>query len=300
MLAPGSARSEAEWTSALSQAGVTLGKGPLGLELEFVENDGGFGDAFSFGTVPAKQVKQIDAAPSALVIYGQPSLRENRKAYLELAFALKAAGAMALRLEESKLGWLIDEWIERVSGEDPASMLFACVVTLEGAAGKQSCGMHLFGMPDVRCDDEAVLNALNRYQLDEDPLLISGHTFAPDAKTRKRELIRWPDDGYPQGHPCHNPFGVWRLGKPGAKKTLSVSDKAMVFMPSLAALLTAAEEKKGRALTQKEVLAVRDNGVCMAMEWEDAQNLERSRGYADLEPELVWEQWKVLRHAGAT
>lgn len=295
MLAPGSARSEAEWTAALSKADVKLGAKPLGLAFEFVENDGGFGDAFSFGTVPAKQVKAIDAAPSALVIYGQPSLRDQRKAYLELARALKKAGAISLRLEQSKLGWLIDEWIERVGDED--ALLNACVVTLDGDEGKQSCGMQVFGLPDVRCDDDEVLNALNRHQLLEDPLLISGHTFAPDAETKKRELVRWPDDGYPQGHPCHNPFGVWRLGKPGAKKTLSVGDKAMVFMPSLAALLTAGEEKKGKPLTQKEVLAVRDNGVCMAMEWKDAQKLERSRGYADLEPELVWEQWQVLRSA---
>jgi len=43
------------------------------------------------------------------------------------------------------------------------------------------------------------------------------------------------------------------------------------------------------------VEAIRDKAACVMMERGDAQQLERSRGYADLEPELVWEQWQVMR-----
>ncbi len=31
------------------------------------------------------------------------------------------------------------------------------------------------------------------------------------------------------------------------------------------------------------------------MEPRDTQDLERARGYADLDPELVWEQWQLVR-----
>jgi hypothetical protein len=35
------------------------------------------------------------------------------------------------------------------------------------------------------------------------------------------------------------------------------------------------------------------------MEPRDAQTLERTRGYSDLDPELVWEQWQVVREKGS-
>lgn len=39
---------------------------------------------------------------------------------------------------------------------------------------------------------------------------------------------------------------------------------------------------------------MRDKAACMAMDHADARKLEWSRGYADLEPELAWEQWSAL------
>jgi hypothetical protein len=35
------------------------------------------------------------------------------------------------------------------------------------------------------------------------------------------------------------------------------------------------------------------------MEPRDAQTFERMRGYADLDPDLAWEQWKAVRDAGS-
>lgn len=31
----------------------------------------------------------------------------------------------------------------------------------------------------------------------------------------------------------------------------------------------------------------------------DALALERSRGYADIEPELAWQQWQIVRRSAA-
>lgn len=68
----------------------------------------------------------------------------------------------------------------------------------------------------------------------------------------------------------------------------------MVFMPSLHALLMSVAQASASPLDRAQVLAVRDKAACVAMHLADARKLERSRGYADLEPELVWEQWSVL------
>jgi len=59
----------------------------------------------------------------------------------------------------------------------------------------------------------------------------------------------------------------------------------------------AAESSKGRALSQREVEAFTFNAAAIAMEPLDALALERSRGYADIEPELAWEQWQIVRCA---
>jgi hypothetical protein len=140
------------------------------------------------------------------------------------------------------------------------------------------------------------LGEFNVYQLAEDPVLVSGDTFRPDLDTPRRRFERWPDDGYPPGHACHNPFGVWRLGAEGGEAD-SRSDLRPVFIPALVALLTAAEAEAGRHLRRDEVERVTSEGTCMMMTHAHAQQLERSRGYADLEPELAWRQWQVLRES---
>ncbi|AWM37342.1 hypothetical protein GobsT_46980 [Gemmata obscuriglobus] len=68
-----------------------------------------------------------------------------------------------------------------------------------------------------------------------------------------------------------------------------------VFMPALVVLLVHSEREKGRPLTEAEVLAIRDNGVCMMMREEHAIALDEKRGYNDLDPERVWPQWQEAR-----
>lgn len=64
-----------------------------------------------------------------------------------------------------------------------------------------------------------------------------------------------------------------------------------VFMPALIVLLENARTKKGSPLTKEEVLAIRDNGVCLMMKTSQAIQLDNRRGYSDLDPEICWEQW---------
>lgn len=66
---------------------------------------------------------------------------------------------------------------------------------------------------------------------------------------------------------------------------------AIVFIPALIAVLTAKQTQAGRPLTQHEVEDIRDNAVAMNMPDDVAATLSEKRGYDDIDPENVWEEW---------
>jgi hypothetical protein len=261
---------------------------------EWIPNDGRFSAAFAGTAVPPERRAELDRCPGAWVIEGRVDPLADPRPLQDLARALVAAGALAVRVEQSKAGYLVGEWADLLA----AGQLFAALVVLVvGEAGPSTCGMHLFGLPDAAIgnttDDGArIVSSLCLYQLHEAPLLLSGHTFAPDADTPRHTLERWPADAFPHSHPCWNPFGVWRLLPPGERRAPQLPRH---FMPALVAQLAAAEHQAGRALEKSEVEALRDSAMCITMEPADARAMERARGYADVDPELVWEQWEVLR-----
>jgi hypothetical protein len=274
-----------------------------GIPGEWFENprDGSFADSFSFGTVEPPMVEKIDAAPGALLVQLTDDLREGRGRVVAAVEALREHGALAVRLEQSKLGWAIDRWLAVVGPGDPWALHRCAVTMLVGDGRVVSCGMHAFSLPDasVQMDtisaDQAqeLLSALNVYQIGEDPLLLSGQTFSPAAGSPRRVVQRWPDDGYPPDHWCHNPYGIWRLSAEGGRPRQQ-TELHPLFMPALVVLLQALEEKGG-PLTRRQVEETTAGGTCVAMQHRDAQAMERARGYADIDPERAWEQWQVVR-----
>jgi hypothetical protein len=274
-----------------------------GVPGEWIENprDGSFADSFSFGTVEPPTVEKIDSAPGALVVQLTDDLREGRERIVATVEALREHGALAVRLEQSKLGWAMDRWLELVRPGNPWTLHRCAVTMLVGDGRVVSCGMHAFSLPDASVQMEGMtsekaqelLSTLNVYQIGEDPLLLSGQTFSPDAGSPRRLVQRWPDDGYPPDHWCHNPYGVWRLSAAGAKARPQ-PELHPLFMPALVVLLQALEDKSG-PLTQRQVEEMTAKGTSLTMKHRDAQKMERSRGYADIDPELAWEQWCVVR-----
>jgi hypothetical protein len=277
--------------------------GRAGLPGEWIDNpnDDSFAEAFSFGTVSEDLAAEIDAAPGALLLQLTNDLREGRDSVLQSVERLSAHGALAIRMEQSKLGWSVERWLEMVGSGNPW-VLHRCAVTMLTAEDYVvSCGMHVFSLPDARMQlagespehARELLSALNVYQLAENPLLLSGQTFSPSSETPRRLVQRWPDDGYPEDHWCRNPYGVWRLGPPGGEARPQ-PELHPQFMPALVVVLAALEEKNG-PLTREQVEAATRKASCMAVKHRDAQTLERARGYADIDPELAWEQWCVVR-----
>jgi hypothetical protein len=313
LFVPGVPSSAAAWYEALQRGGLSVENGVLrgeGLdappEVEWIENDGAFGQAFSFGTVGRGVIEAVEAAPGALVLHWPTDLRDGRQTIVAAVERLRDAGAIAVRLEQSKLGWDVSRWLELFSSINAWDWHRGAVTLLDGDAVLQSCGMHAFSLPDVqvRLDGDQfplaeLASSLNVYQLAEDPILRSGQTFTPARDIPRRVVERWPDTRYPAGHACHNPYGVWRLGPPGGSAR-KLQELVFTFIPALQVLLTAIEEKRGKPLTKKDVEATRDQGACIAMEPRDAQKLERERGYSDLDPELAWEQWRLVRPQART
>jgi len=68
-----------------------------------------------------------------------------------------------------------------------------------------------------------------------------------------------------------------------------------VFIPPLVTMLYVTEQKKGRPLTEQEVLELRDGCVCMMLPLSKARRMAESRGDDDIDPENVWEEWRIAR-----
>lgn len=75
----------------------------------------------------------------------------------------------------------------------------------------------------------------------------------------------------------------------------SNNDLVFVFMPSLVATLLNRERAKGSALTEAEVLAIRDGAQVVASPPDVALKVEEGRGYKDIDPERCWEEWQQAR-----
>lgn len=69
----------------------------------------------------------------------------------------------------------------------------------------------------------------------------------------------------------------------------------VAHMPPLAVVLAWAEEQKGSPLTQEEVMTARDEAPAMTLPVSEAKAMEAARGFRDLDPDRLWEEWQALR-----
>lgn len=71
---------------------------------------------------------------------------------------------------------------------------------------------------------------------------------------------------------------------------------AVIFIPSLVALLEAKEKEAGRELLRHEVETIRDNATAIELPTEIARDMTISRGYQDIDAEHVWNEWLTLKN----
>jgi hypothetical protein len=70
---------------------------------------------------------------------------------------------------------------------------------------------------------------------------------------------------------------------------------SLVFVPSLVWMLFRSQQENGAALTEDEVIHIRDHWGVMVMTQDAARALEESRGYSDIDPVNVWQSWLRLQ-----
>jgi hypothetical protein len=273
------------------------------VRITLVEDDH-FDEAFSWGRrgpLDSKLLTRIAKCKCAALIEIARALRESTREVARIGRALRDAGGLAIRMEACGGASDWDHWLECLESGAPSRLYELATLVAQGEGGTVfTCGMHVFDLPDAEItladQDEASawLDSFCTYQLEEGPVFTSGHTFRPTADAERRVLERWPDGRHDPSDGRHNPFGLWRLQMPASARVKAAS-LPLTFIPSLVTILTAAERSKARPLTRSEVEQIVSKGAVVAMEPRDAQALERSRGYADLEPELAWEQWQIVR-----
>jgi hypothetical protein len=70
---------------------------------------------------------------------------------------------------------------------------------------------------------------------------------------------------------------------------------AFLFIPSLAALLDAAEQLKGGPLTEEQVRRVRDGAIVVVTPRDVAAATVAGRGYDEVDPADPWTSWQTVR-----
>lgn len=260
--------------------------------------------AFRFarlGPLDPRTLAGIAATTRAALIECGFQLDDAPGALAQLGRALRDAGGIAVRMEASGGASDWEPWLEHLESGDPARLYEAAVLLVRDSDGLLfTCGMHQFNLPDAQIltadPAEAVIwiNAFSIYQLEEQPALLSGHTFRPNAELPRRTIERWPDHRHQTRDGRNNPFGLWRfleIGAPG----IDARKPVLVIIPALVVLLVSAERSAKRPLSPPEVEAIVEKASAIAMDAADAAVLERKRGYADIEPQRAWEQWQIVR-----
>ncbi len=69
----------------------------------------------------------------------------------------------------------------------------------------------------------------------------------------------------------------------------------VVPIPALIVKLVAAEKAKASHLPEIEVLDIRDNAVSVMLKLSDKKEMDKKRGYLDLNPDNVWLEWCEIR-----
>ncbi len=70
---------------------------------------------------------------------------------------------------------------------------------------------------------------------------------------------------------------------------------AIVFIPSLVALLEAKEKEAGYELTKNEVEFICDNATAIELPAEIENDMTKSRGYPDLYAGDIWNEWSTYK-----
>lgn len=301
LLAPGPWGSEQQLRE-LMPTGVPVGEfgderlGEGDARIMLIRNPDGYGDLFQWsrsGAADAELVAAAATCPSAaLVEFGAP-LHTAGEPLARIVGALRQAGAVGVRVEASGAAMTWASWDDAMA--DPTALVGHATLVFNTEGTVFTTGMHAFERPDIQveADDPHLVQVLANYQVVDDPVFATGHTFSIGPDAPRWALERWPDHRHSINDGRYNTYGVWRLVHP--ENALAAFETVPTIIPSLVAVLTSLEVKNERPLTEAQVRKVVEDAPSIAVEVSAAIAMERARGYVDIEPRLAWEQWQIVR-----
>lgn len=130
---------------------------------------------------------------------------------------VQRAGGIAVKVESSAVAHDWNRWFALLSGT--AFDAYCAAVTLVTDSDCYfSCGMHHFKLPECSVpltiaivEAADLMHRFNMYQIEEQPRLMSGHTFGVAADAPRLRLTLSPDSRHEVDDLFHNPHGVWCL-----------------------------------------------------------------------------------------
>ncbi|WP_197065349.1 DUF4261 domain-containing protein [Massilia sp. 9096] len=202
-------------------AGRVLMHVPTGTawELEFEGRDARMAHAFASAGPhwrDSPEMARIDTHQSVVYLVEQGGSAQNVQALMLAARAVLDAGGLGVKVESSGIAHSPAAWRNMCSELVlfSAYRAFVLVVTMHGEA--YSCGMHTFGLWDVRVADEDSASALqtarafSHYLFTESPSLEDRQTFSSDAQAPVYRISSGGNVEYEHSL-FANPYGTWQL-----------------------------------------------------------------------------------------
>ena len=204
-------------------AGMILAhpKGNDHVNLDFCEFDDLMLQAFKLGgqgKLTNLTLDEIARHKSVVYLHFPFDIVSQKGRLLKFTAVLSKCGGIATKLETSGIAHEWERWIELLGSTNPFDTYCASVVLVGDEGFYFSCGMHNFRLPDVQISNSLggeqaadLMNRFNYWQIVEEPILESGHTFSLTADSEHFRLELLKDQRHFEDDLFHNPYGVWEL-----------------------------------------------------------------------------------------
>ena len=204
-------------------AGMILAhpKGNDHVRLDFGDFDERMLHAFKLGgqgKLTSLVLDQVALHRSVVYLHFPLDIVSQKARLVKFTEVLSKCGGIAVKLETSGIAHEWTRWFALLESNNPFDTYCASVVLVGDEKFYYSCGMHNFGLPDVQISNslegEEAADLMNRFtywQIVEEPVLKSGHTFSltPDGQRFRLALLK--DERHSEDALFHNPNGVWQL-----------------------------------------------------------------------------------------
>ena len=143
---------------------------------------------------------------------------EAARAIMDVATALLHAGGTGVMVDSSTNAHSRKDWLDLASDPQPGGLYWAYVAAIGAPDEIFSIGMHCLGMRDAELPDPPdrelggfVIHNFLGYAYQSGIPVLDGDALGPEGGPQLR-VRHHPCTRFPAGTPCHNPYGIWRLG----------------------------------------------------------------------------------------